>query len=407
MKKIALFNSVYNGGKTLLNYLTPIAKILQEQLDYEFDVFQPPEDFCNRTIEESEQILNHKVLPLQRNLAEPNPVLSINVEPLQNYDIIINNGSSSSRLFNENIFVIVTNHGFAPLPFRNVIQHADALSFNDLILCYGKTSWQQVSFCLNALRKQYNYRAYNRLVKRKTFLPPTFPLKLDFTNFHEKLNNIFENKNQNLVEKYNTGNLVIGLLPTSPETIVQGISLFDNIDKLLTALLQNFPLAKIILRPYIFNPSISSEVFELLNIFSANVTNFKIDNSGQSSNDFYNQCDILISDGSTGGITYLLNKAMPPIYYIPKNVVNTNETVNNFVEIQRDKVFFAYNINALIQQVNKCINLSKEQRKNYFTNHCENDLFLDVDNKELLQKIIDAKVNDFPFVDENGNAFNV
>lgn len=407
MKKIALFNSVYNGGKTLLNYLTPIAKILQEQLDYEFDVFQPPEDFCNLTIEESEQILNHKVLPLQRNLAEPNPVLSINVEPLQTYDIVITNGASISRLFNENIFVIVTNHGFAPMPLRNVLQNADALSFNDLILCYGKSSWQQVSFCLNALRKQYNYRAYNRLVKRKTFLPPTFPLKLDFTNFHEKLNNIFENKNQNLVEKYNTGNLVIGLLPTSPETIVQGISLFDNIDKLLTALLQNFPLAKIILRPYIFNPSISSEVFELLNIFSANVTNFKIDNSGQSSNDFYNQCDILISDGSTGGITYLLNKAMPPIYYIPKNVFNTNETVNNFVEIQRDKVFFAYNINALIQQVNKCINLSKEQRKNYFTNHCENDLFLDVDNKELLQKIIDAKVNDFPFVDENGNAFNV
>lgn len=407
MKKIALFNSVYKSGKTYLNYLTPMAKILQEQLNYEFDVFQPPEDFCNLTIEESEQILNHKVLPLQRNLAEPNPVLSINVEPLQTYDIVITNGASISRLFNENIFVIVTNHGFAPMPLRNVIQHADALSFNDLILCYGKSSWQQVSFCLNTLRKQYNYRAYNRLVKRKTFLPPTFPLKLDFTNFHEKLNNIFENKNQNLVEKYNTGNLVIGLLPTSPETIVQGISLFDNIDKLLTALLQNFPLAKIILRPYIFNPSISSEVFELLNIFSANVTNFKIDNSGQSSNDFYNQCDILISDGSTGGITYLINKAMPPIYYIPKNVVNTNETVNNFVEIQRDKVFFAYNINALIQQVNKCINLSKEQRKNYFTNHCENDLFLDVDNKELLQKIIDAKVNDFPFVDENGNAFNV
>lgn len=403
MKKIALFNSVYNGGKTLLNYLTPIAKILQEQLDYEFDVFQ----FCNSTIEESEQILNHKVLPLQRNLAEPNPVLSINVEPLQNYDIIINNGSSSSRLFNENIFVIATNHGIAPMPLRNVLQNAAALSFNDMILCYGKSSLEQVKFCLQTLRNQYVYKQHKRIANRKTFLANTFPLKLDFTNFHDKLNNIFENKNQNLVEKYNTGNLVIGLLPTSPETIVQGISLFDNIDKLLTALLQNFPLAKIILRPYIFNPSISSEVFELLNIFSANVTNFKIDNSGQSSNDFYNQCDILISDGSTGGITYLINKAMPPIYYIPKNVVNTNETVNNFVEIQRDKVFFAYNINALIQQVNKCINLSKEQRKNYFTNHCENDLFLNVDNKELLQKIIDAKVNDFPFVDENGNAFNV
>lgn len=106
MKKIALFNSVYKSGKTCLNYLTPIAKILQEQLDYEFDVFQPPEDFCNLTIEESEQILNHKVLPLQRNFAEPNPVLSINVEPLQTYDIVITNGASISRLFNENIFVI-------------------------------------------------------------------------------------------------------------------------------------------------------------------------------------------------------------------------------------------------------------------------------------------------------------
>lgn len=406
MKKIALFNSVYNGGKTFLNYLTPIAKILQE-LNYEFDIFQPPNDYCGLTIAESENILNHQIFPLQRNFFEANKVLSINVEPLQNYDIIINNGSSSSRLFNENIFVIATNHGIAPMPLRNVLQNADALSFNDLILCYGKSSLEQVKFCLQTLRNQYVYKQHKRIANRKTFLANTFPLKLDFTNFHEKLNNIFENKNQNLVEKYNTGNLVIGLLPTSPETIVQGISLFDNIDKLLTALLQNFPLAKIILRPHIFNPSISSEVFELLNIFSANVTNFKIDNSGQSSNDFYNQCDILISDGSTGGITYLLNKAMPPIYYIPKNVFNTNETVNNFVEIQRDKVFFAYNINTLIQQVNKCINLSKEQRKNYFTNHCENDLFLDVDNKELLQKIIDAKVNDFPFVDENGNAFNV
>ena len=134
MKKIALFNSVYKGGETYLNYLTPIAKILQEQLNYEFDVFQPPEDFCDLTIEESQNILNHKVLPLQRNLAEPNPVLSINVEPLQTYDIVITGMASVSRLFNENIFVIATNHGFAPLPFRNVIQHADALSFNDLIV---------------------------------------------------------------------------------------------------------------------------------------------------------------------------------------------------------------------------------------------------------------------------------
>ena len=407
MKKIALFNSVYKGGETYLNYLTPIAKILQEQLNYEFDVFQPPEDFCDLTIEESQNILNHKVLPLQRNFAEPNPVLSINVEPLQTYDIVITGMASVSRLFNENIFVIATNHGFAPLPFRNVIQHADALSFNDLILCYGKTSWQQVSFCLNTLRKQYNYRAYNRLVKRKTFLPPTFPLKLESENFYEKSIIFFEKNNQNLVEKYQNNNLVIGLLPTITETIVQGISLFDNIDKILNSLLQNFPLAKIILRPHASDTELSPKIFDLLKIFSDNVPNFEIDNSEQSSTDFYKQCDILISDASTGGVTFMSNKIMPPIYFIPKKYIETNLQVNNFVELQKDKVLFAHSITELIKQINTCINLSKEQRINYFNNFCENDLFLDVDNKELLQKIIDAKVNDFPFVDENGNAFNV
>ena len=403
MKKIALFNSVYKGGETYLNYLTPIAKILQEQLNYEFDVFQPPEDFCDLTIEESQNILNHKVLPLQRNFAEPNPVLSINVEPLQTYDIVITGMASVSRLFNENIFVIATNHGFAPLPFRNVIQHADALSFNDLILCYGKTSWQQVSFCLNALRKQYNYRAYNRLVKRKTFLPPTFPLKLESENFYEKSIIFFEKNNQNLVEKYQTNNLVIGLLPTITETIVQGISLFDNIDKILNSLLQNFPLAKIILRPHASDTELSPKIFDLLKIFSDNVPNFEIDNSEQSSTDFYKQCDILISDASTGGVTFMSNKIMPPIYFIPKKYIETNLQVNNFVELQKDKVLFAHSITELIKQINTCINLSKEQRINYFNNFCENDLFLNVDNKQLLQKIIDKKLDNFHYVDENGN----
>ena len=77
--------------------------------------------------------------------------------------------------------------------------------------------------------------------------------------------------------------------------------------------------------------------------------------------------------------------------------------VNNFVELQKDKVLFAHSITELIKQINTCINLSKEQRINYFNNFCENDLFLNVDNKQLLQKIIDKKLDNFHYVDENGN----
>ena len=162
-------------------------------------------------------------------------------------------------------------------------------------------------------------------------------------------------------------------------------------------------MAKIILRPHASDTELSPKIFDLLKIFSDNVPNFEIDNSEQSSTDFYKQCDILISDASTGGVTFMSNKIMPPIYFIPKKYIETNLQVNNFVELQKDKVLFAHSITELIKQINTCINLSKEQRINYFNNFCENDLFLNVDNTQLLQKIIDKKLDNFHYVDENGN----
>ena len=97
---------------------------------------------------------------------------------------------------------------------------------------------------------------------------------------------------------------------------------------------------------------------------------------------------------------------MPPIYYIPRNVVKTKINVHNFVALQKNKVLFAHSIKELIKQINHCINLTKEQRINYFNNYCENDLFLEVDTKQVLKNIIENNIKNFPYIDEKGNVFD-
>ena len=89
-KKIALFNAVQNGGETYLNYLKPIAKILQEQLNYDFDVFQYPKEYCGLTLQESQKILNHKVELLPNYFAT-------------NFDILFCNHQTPARYFPNDI----------------------------------------------------------------------------------------------------------------------------------------------------------------------------------------------------------------------------------------------------------------------------------------------------------------
>ena len=93
---------------------------------------------------------------------------------------------------------------------------------------------------------------------------------------------------------------------------------------------------------------------------------------------------------------------MPPIYYILRKFTK-HINVKKFIELQTDKVLFANSIKELIKQINFCINLTKEQRINYFDNYCKKDLFLHVDNQQVLQNIINKNFDNFPYVDAQGN----
>ena len=102
-----------------------------------------------------------------------------------------------------------------------------------------------------------------------------------------------------------------------------------------------------------------------------------------------------------------MNKQMPPIYYFPRKFLKLEYGyINRFIDLQKDKVLFAHNMKELIKQISNCINFTPEQRLEYFEN-CQKDWRLEVDNAEILQKIIAGNFKDFPYVDEKGNFVNI
>ena len=403
-KKIALFNAVQNGGETCLNYLKPIAKILQEQLNYDFDVFQYPKEYCGLTLQESQKILNHKV-ELFPNYFFPNYFAT-------NFDILFCNHQTPARYFPNDILYVSTNHGNSPMPLADPILHGQALIHNDVIFCYGKASQKMLVECIQMARQHPKVPTFANLrsKKRKTYLPIIKPLK----NLPQIDKDNAKNNFENLVEKYQQKNLTIGFLPTSVEVLSNGVSMINHVDNFVISIVKQFPLAKYIFRPYFPQKDANSKDVFLVNFLqnlSAELAmsdvDFQVDISGGNVSDFYAKCDVLISDGSTGGISFLMNKQMPPIYYFPRKFLKLEYGyINRFIDLQKDKVLFAHNMKELIKQISNCINFTPEQRLEYFEN-CQKDWRLEVDNAEILQKIIAGNFKDFPYVDEEGNFVNI
>ena len=198
-------------------------------------------------------------------------------------------------------------------------------------------------------------------------------------------------------------NITIGFLPTSSRVIPPELSIYSYLDTIIEPITSEFPESEVIFRPYpadLNHPKMSL-VEDYLNKFS----NVFFEKKDVGSNNFFNKCDVLISDASTGGISFLLDKCIPPIYWKSVDTKSYSVPSNSFYEMLKDKVFVAENIEQLIKFIHECKNLTIKQRLNYFYRYCDDELIVENNICSILETLdVNSKfdINKYPSVDNCG-----
>ena len=117
----------------------------------------------------------------------------------------------------------------------------------------------------------------------------------------------------------------------------------------------------------------------------------------------------MISDASTGGISFLLDRCIPPIYWKPVDTKSHSIPTNSFYEMLKNKIFIAENTEQLIKYIHECKNLTSNQRLGYFNRYCNDELKIENDICSILETLdIKSKfnINKYPNIDSCG-LFNL
>ena len=384
--KVAFLNGVKNSGITYLSY---IKKILQKApKNWEKTVFQW--DQTRITREESSNFLKKPVFRL--------------VDPYQllNFDIVISNEAYIGR-FLKKPRTIYIDHGNSPMPCTSNTYFAGWTAFWDFIITPSRSAIKLTGEGISYYRK----KRLTGSIKQQEFT--TRNSKLSFSN-DLKRTTLCQIPPLRKITKYNVNNIPklknninIGFLPTLCDAVHPELSIYSYLDKLIEPILSEFPKSIVFFRPYpddLNHPNISS-VENYLNKFS----NVVFEKKDEGSNNFFNKCDVLISDASTGGISFLLDRCIPPIYWKPVDTKSHSIPTNSFYEMLKNKIFIAENTEQLIKYIHECKNLTSNQRLGYFNRYCNDELKIENDICSILETLdIQSKfnINKYPNIDSCG-----
>ncbi|WP_426233734.1 hypothetical protein [Pseudomonas sp. TWP3-2] len=324
MKDIFLISNVAQGGKTYLEYLLPALNSLRNT--YNCIVLQTDKTGLSR--EQTEDFLNH-------------PVQQVDVEYISNLQsqVVLSNDAWIGRVLDDSNFGIFISHGNVGMPTQDKYYYSELTSYWDAIICSSQSGFDLLKTGLQLYR--HDRKALKALITdgialrsdlRPISVVPTLPLKIP--EFFESARPADKTSEQ----------YVVGLLPTQLGICPSGASLYENLQTVINSIKDTIPHAKFILRPYmadLAHPSVKDLCQQL-----SQHDWISIDEQGTSSSAFYQLCDTIVTDASTGGVSFMLNTGKLPIYYVPLTA-EQNPTVDAWREQMENLLPIAKNSNDL------------------------------------------------------------
>lgn len=295
MKTVYLISNVKDGGKTYLEYLLPALNALCDQ--YNCVVLQTTSTGISKL--DAEQLLNYPVEEVGLDF-----IVAIKSQ------VVISNDAWVGRMLDDSNFGIFIAHGNVGMPVKDRYYFSELISYWDAVVSSSKSLSDLIKSGLQLYRRE-------RKASRISSVSNTLRSDLRKTNLISVLPVKISEPFKSAPDIQRTsGGYVVGLLPTQVGICPSGASLYENMEVVINTVKSQVPHATFILRPYMtdFERPYVKEMCEKLSQYQW----ITIDTTKGSSKEFYQQCDTLITDASSGGVSFMLNTCKLPIYYVPE-----------------------------------------------------------------------------------------
>lgn len=371
MKKVLLLNAVHNGGATYTEYLKYVSLALPNDIDV---VTYNVPSRTNLVAHQVEEIMNGPVTDI-----EAQDILQITGKQ---FPVIMTNEAGIGHLIDPDIWTVFIGHGSSAMPANSPYMHAEYLSYFDVVTVSSRSTQQMLVRGLPLYREHRGQGVIEsrsgsvRADLRHTSIMPTLPIKI-------------ENRHMQPITKVPTKDFTIGLIPTASGAIQSKVSLYHNLNSIVKALLENFYRCRIIFRPYptdLENPAVQ----ELCDNFK-NMDRVDVSSPEVLSSIFYQGCDLVITDASNGGASFLLRKAVPPVHFVPIAALE-NEVTRWFVDVVR-YVPISHTIDDLVRKIGVIVNASQADLFEVYNAYMDNEMFLQKSQSEYIRDIINRKTD--------------